>query len=95
MGDLEKEQENLSNFLLSHFKIHSSTGYDGLRFEAQAVSPKELEKMVNKFVYHRDLNGTHWVALENTVVKINRFKPVKKIKKNKHPVSPNKISHGW
>jgi hypothetical protein len=95
LGDLESEKENLSNFLRSHFKINSSSNYEGLKLDAEDVSPQELERMVNKFVYHRDLNNTHWVALERNVVKINRFKHSKKNKKNKNPLPPSKISHGW
>jgi len=59
------------------------------------VSPQELERIVNKFVYHQNLNSTHWVALERNVVKINRFKHPKKTKENKNPVSPSIITHGW
>jgi hypothetical protein len=95
MGDLQSEKEKLASFLLSHYKINSSPGYEGLNLNPKDVPPLELERMVNKFVYHQDLNGTHWVALEGNVVKINRFKPQKKDKKNKHPVAPTKISHGW
>ena len=39
--------------------------------------------MVNKFVYHKNLNSTHWVTVENNVVKINKFKGSSK-KKEKH-----------
>jgi hypothetical protein len=51
--------------------------------------------MVNKFVYRKNLNGTHWVEVKNNVVKINRFKKEKKAKVNKHPTTASTIKHGW
>jgi hypothetical protein len=95
LGDLQNEKENLSDFLRSHLKVDSSPSDEGLKLNAEDVSPQELEKIVNKFVYHRNLNSTHWVALEKNVVKINRFKHPKKTKHNKKPVSPSIITHGW
>jgi hypothetical protein len=47
------------------------------------VSTHALARMVNKFVYRKNLNSTHWVTVENNVVKINRFKGTTK-KKEKH-----------
>lgn len=95
LGDLQSEKENLSIFLRSHFKIDSSPSREGLKLNVEDVSPQELERIVNKFVYHRNLNSTHWVALERNVVKISRFKHPKKTKENKNPVSPSIITHGW
>jgi hypothetical protein len=54
-----------------------------------------LARMVTKFVYRKNLNSTHWVTVENNVVKINRFKNQKKAKKNMHPTTPSIIKHGW
>jgi hypothetical protein len=95
LGDLQNERENLLNFLRSHFNVDASPSREGLNLNAKAVAPQELERIVNKFVYHQNLNGTHWVALEENVVKINRFKHSKKTKENKNPVSPSTITHGW
>jgi hypothetical protein len=95
LGDLQSEKENLLNFLSSHFKIDSSPSPEGLNLKVEDVSPTELERIVNKFVYHRNLNSTHWVALEKNVVKINRFKHSEKTKKNKNPITPSIITHGW
>ena len=47
---------------------------------------QELQHVVNKFVYHRDLNGTHWVSVEGATIKINRFKGIEK--KEKHEKEP-------
>jgi len=95
MKDLDNEKENLSNFLRIHFRLHSSLNNVGLELNEEDVSPQELAKMVNKFVYHKNLNSTHWVALENKIVKINQFKHAKKTKENKNPVTPSIIKHGW
>lgn len=96
LGDLQNEKENLSNFLRVHLKVDSSPSPEGLRLNTETVSPEELERIVNKFVYHRNLNSTHWVALEKHTVKINKFEhPEKKPKKNRNPLTPSIIKHGW
>jgi hypothetical protein len=52
---------------------------------------RELEHVVNKFVYHRDLNLTHGVSVEGTTVKINRFKVIEKKKETgERTASPNR-----
>ena len=52
--------------------------------------------MVNKFVYHQNQMNKYWVALENNVVKINKYKRAKKKKKqNKDWIPPSIIKHGW
>lgn len=95
LGDLQSEKKNLSDFLHSHLKVGSFPSDEGLNLNAKDVSPQELERIVNKFVYHRNLNVTHWVALEKNIVKIKRFKHPKKTKRNKNAVSPSIITHGW
>jgi hypothetical protein len=95
MGDLQGEKEDLSAYLESHFKIESSPLNEGLSINAEKVSPQELERIVNKFVYHRNLNSTHWVELDKNVVKIRKFEHTEKTKKNKHPITPSIIKHGW
>jgi hypothetical protein len=95
MGDLQSEKENLSNFLRAHLKVDSTPTHEGLKLNTKNVSPQELERTVNKFVYHRNLNSTHWVAIEKNIIKINKFEHSKKTKKNKNPTSPSIITHGW
>jgi hypothetical protein len=65
MGDLDKEKENLTRFLLAHLKVSVSQGTDKLTVESENLSLQ-------------DLNGTHWVSAEKSTVKINRFKERKK-----------------
>jgi len=95
MGDLDGEKENLANFLRRQFGLNSSITSEGLELEMEAVSTYKLARGVNKFVYRKNLNSTHWVDVKNNVVKINRFEHQKKIKKNKHPTTPSTIKHGW
>jgi hypothetical protein len=87
LGDLQNEQENLTGFLQLHLKVPVSQVEDRVAVNSKKVSVQELENVVNKFVYHRDLNGTHWVSVEGTTVKINRFKVTDK-KKKKHEKEP-------
>ena len=95
MGDLDGEKENLAKFLLSQFKLNSTIIPEGLKLNMDDVSTYALARGVTKFVYRKNLNGTHWVTVENNVVKINRFKHQKEAKKNKHPTTPSTIKHGW
>ena len=83
---LESEKEALKDFLRSKFKLNSSIVPKGLELNMEDVSTYSLARMVNKFVYHKNLNGTHWATVENNVVKIKRFKVTSK-KKEKHKKS--------
>ena len=74
MGDLDGEKENLANFLTSQFKLTSSVTPHGLELNMEDISTYALARGVTKFVYRKNLNSTHWVNVENNVVKINRFK---------------------
>jgi len=95
MADLDDEKENLANFLHNQFGLNSSITTEGLKLNMDEVSTYALARKVNKFVYRKNLNSTHWVTVEKDVVKINRFKHEKKEKKNKHPVTASTIKHGW
>ena len=87
LGDLQKEKENLTSFLQLHLKVPVSQVEDKVTVNSEKVSVQKLEYVVNKFVYHRDLNLTHWVSIEDaSTVKINRFKGIEK--KEKHEKEP-------
>jgi hypothetical protein len=63
---------------------------------SEKLSSEELKRLVNKFVYRRNLNNKYWVALEDGVVKINKFKVAKKPEKRKKETTPpSTIRHGW
>jgi hypothetical protein len=81
LGDLQNEKENLTSFLQLHLKVSVSQVEDKLRVDSEKVSIQELKHVVTKFVYHRDLNSTHWVSVEGSIVKINRFKVIEKKEK--------------
>jgi hypothetical protein len=88
LGDLQNEKEKLSDFLQLHLKVAVSKDGDKLRVDSENASVQELLHVVNKFVYHRDLNLTHWVSVEGSTVKIIRLKgnPKKKAKHEKEPL---------
>ncbi len=86
LGDLQNEKGNLTSFLQLHLKVSVSQIEDKLSINSEKVSAQELQHVVNKFVYHRDLNNTHWVSVEGATVKINRFKVLEK--KEKHDKEP-------
>ena len=81
MADLDGEKENLANFLRSQFGLNSSITSEGLELNMDDVSTYALARRVNKFVYRKNLNSTHWVTVENNVVKINRFNTKRKLRK--------------
>ena len=95
LGDLQDEKERLSSFLHQKLKVNVTSNLNKLVVDSDALSPEELERIVNKFVYHQHLNSTHWVSLDGRVVKINKFKNAKKLeKRNKNPTSPT-FAHGF
>ena len=96
LTDLDGEKENLANYLHSQFKLNSSITPKGLELNMDDVPNYALAPMVKKFVYHKNLNSTHWVTVENNVVKIIRFKSTTR-KKEKHKKSnPHQnITQSW
>ncbi len=86
LGDLQNEKENLTSFLQLHLKVPVSQVEDKLMVDSEKVAFPELQHGVNKFIYHRNLNNTHWVSVEDSTVKINRLKVIEK--KEKHEKEP-------
>jgi len=95
MEDLDIEKENLANFLSSQFKLNSSKTSNGLELNMEDVQTYSLAAMVKKFIYHKNLNTTHWVTVENNVVKINKFKSTKKKEKHKKSMPHQNITQSW
>jgi len=87
LGDLQSEKENLSSFLQSKLKVSVAPVENKLTVNSEKLSAQELQHAVTKFVYHRNLNATHWVSVEGATVKINRFQGTakKKEKAKKEP----------
>ena len=95
LGDLQDETEHLSSFLQSSLKVEPTSFKNRLAIESEELFPKELQRVVNKFIYRQHLNGTHWVSLEGSVVKINKFQNAKKPEKNKKPGTSPTFAHGF
>ncbi len=96
MEDLDGEKENLANFLHSHFKLNPSIALKGLELNMDDISTYSLARMVNKFIYHKNLNSTHWIKVESNVVKINKFKgTTKKKEKHKKTMPHQNITQSW
>jgi len=96
LGELHGEMENLSSFLHSSLNVDVTSKGNELLVDPDKLSSPELKRTVRKFVYHRNLNNTYWVALKGGVVKINKFKGAKKHKKRKKEgTTPSIITHGW
>jgi hypothetical protein len=83
LGDLDNEKERLSSFLQSNLQVSVSSSSNKLTVISENLSLRKLQRVVTKFIYHRNLNLTHWVSVEGATVKINRFKGTAK-KKEKH-----------
>jgi hypothetical protein len=96
LGDLKDERESLSSFLRSKLKVDVTSDDTKVLVDSEDLSPEELKRMVNKFVYHRNLMNKYWVALESNVVKIHKLKRAhKKEKEKKEETTPSTIKHGW
>ena len=83
LGDLDNEKERLSSFLQSNLQVSVTSSSNKLTVISENLSLRKLQRVVTKFIYHRNLNLTHWVSIEGTTVKINRFEGTAK-KKEKH-----------
>ena len=96
LGKLEEERESLFSFLRSKLKVDVISSGNKVLVDSENLSPKDLKRLVNKFVYRRNLMNKYWVALEDGVVKIKEFKRSEKQKKRKKKgVPPSMIKHGW
>jgi hypothetical protein len=96
LGKLEDERESLSNFLRSKLKVDVTSSGNKVLVDSEKLSSKELKRLVNKFLYRRNLMNKYWVALKGGVVKINKFKRAEKKKERKKKrTPPSTIRHGW
>lgn len=92
----DDEKQLLSGFLRSSLNIDVTLGGNKASVDPERLSPEELKRFVNKFVYHRNLNSKYWVALEDGVVKVHKFEKAKKQeKRRKEEIPPSTIAHGW
>jgi len=90
------EKDLLSDFLRSTLNVNATLSGSKVSVDSEQSSSEELKRLVNKFVYHKNLNRKYWVALEGGVVKINKFEKAKKQEKRKKETTPpSTITHGW
>ncbi len=95
LGELNDEVEELSSFLDSKLDTKLVLVGNKLLVDSDSLSPNELKRLVNKFVYHKNLNHNYWVELEGYVVKLRKFKHSNKKEKQKEGTTPSTIKHGW
>lgn len=96
LGEMKDEKETLSDFLHVKLKVAVTSSGNKVLVDSENLPPEELKRLVNKFVYHRNLSNKYWVALESNVVKINKFKRSEKNEKRKKKgTPPSTIKHGW
>jgi hypothetical protein len=96
LGDLQNEKEHLSSFLQLHLKVSVAPVENKLTVNSEKLSAQELQRIVTKFVYRRNFNSTHWVSIEGTIVKINRFKgTAKKTEKHKKNTRHQTAAQSW
>ena len=96
LADLAEQREALSSFLRKTLKVAVTIDGKNVLVDSQELSPEDLKKLVNKFIYHHRLNNKYWVALESGGVRISKLEEMKKNgKQKKKAVPPSTIKHGW
>jgi hypothetical protein len=95
LGKLTNEKETLSKFLRTTLSVEVTSDDHSLLVDAKNSSPRELHRLVNKFIYRQHLNNKHWVALEGDALRIHTFEKKKPEKKKKPGLQPSTIKHGW
>lgn len=95
LGELTNEKEPLSKFLRTRVNVEVTSDDHTLLIDAKNSSPRELHRLVNKFIYRQHLNNRYWVAVEGDAVRIHRFEGKKPEKKKKLGLAPSMIKHGW
>lgn len=96
LSEFEDEKESLPSFLRSHMKADVTSSGNRVLIDSEKTSTQELKRLVNKFVYHRNLNNRYYVTLEKHVVKLIKLEGAKKREKRKKKTTPpSTIKHGW
>jgi len=96
LAELEDEEKgSLSGFLRTTLNKDVVSDGNHILVDSRKLSLQELERVVNKFIYHRHLNNTYWVASEHDGVKIRKFERKKERKKKQRVTPPSTIKHGW
>ncbi len=81
LGDLLKEKEEkdrLINFLQANLKAPTTLIGNKLTIESDKVTAPDLQHLVTKFIYKRNINNTYYVSIDGSTVKIHIFEGAKK-----------------
>ncbi len=90
------EKEAFVSFLGSRLGVKVVLSGSKVSVDPERVSLEELRRLLNKFIYHRNLNRTYWAALDGGVVKARLLDKAKKHEKRRREATPpSTISHGW
>ena len=89
-------RELLCGFLRSSLGVDVVLSGGRVFVDSGRLSLEELRVLVNKFVYHRNLNRRFWVAVDGNGVRVSRFEKAKeREKRRKEGTKPQTITHGW
>jgi hypothetical protein len=95
LSDFDAEKDPLYNFLQTKLKLNINKVQNKWQFDSENLAPEELQRVVNKYVYHHNLNTKYYVALQGSTVKLQKFKRDSKPEKTrKNPQSPT-FAHGF
>ena len=95
LGEMKNEQQVLSDFVKSKLKADVTASGNKISVSSEGLSAEDLKKLINKFLYRRNLNNEYWVALEYDLIKIKKFEGKKHEKNKKNFTQPSTIKHGW
>ena len=96
LGELTEEKEHLIEFLKSTMKVTVNQKEEKLELDSEKIQPQELQRVLTKFIYKRNLNNTYWISVEGSTAKVNRFKGAKKSEKEKKKSSGHQsITQSW
>ena len=96
LGDLENESEHLKSYLEQHLKVTVFENKNKLAVDSEKITLSDLHHVVKKFIYHKALSNTHWISLEGSTVKVNKFQGHDKKKdKNKKESQHQSLTQSW
>ena len=96
LGDLEEEKEKLATFLQSNLNVSVVPVENKLIVNPERLPVLDLQQAVVKFVHRHNFSSTHWVSVEGTTVKINRFKGTMKKKEKRNKIgSHQNVVQSW
>jgi hypothetical protein len=96
LGDLHSEKDSLSSFLQATFKAPVTSVGTSLVVESEKASSQELQRVLTKFIYKRNINNMYYVSVDGSTVKVNTFKgSTKKPEKPKKNATHQTAVQSW